>query len=82
MRKFYLVSAILVAVLILIIAFAQFGATCVWYLIGTNTPPVLVLLQVAGLGAIMGGLLVLWWKQPKPGSESEDDEEGEGEVTE
>jgi hypothetical protein len=82
MRKFYLVSAVIVAILILVISAAQFGATCVWYLIGTNTPPFLVLLQVALLGAVMGGLLILWWKQPKPGSENEEDEGGEDESAE
>ncbi|MBU0706419.1 hypothetical protein KJ657_01990 [Patescibacteria group bacterium] len=82
MKKLYLVSTIIVAVLILVLAFAQFGSTCVWYLIGTNTHPVMVLLWVAGLGAIMGGLLVLWWKTPKEGgagSEGGDNEE-EGSV--
>ncbi|MDH5597437.1 MAG: hypothetical protein OEY44_04985 [Candidatus Peregrinibacteria bacterium] len=74
MRKFYLVSAVIVAVLILVISFAQLGSTCVWYLFDTNTAPVLVLLQTAGLGAIMGGLLVLFWKLPKEGSEAEDEE--------
>lgn len=82
MRKFYLVGAIIVAVLVLVIAAAQFGATCVWYMIPTNSNPVLVLIQVAGLGAVMGGLLILWWKEPKPGSESEDDEDDEGGATE
>lgn len=77
MRKFYLVSAVIVTILVLIISAAQFGATCVWYLIPTNAHPVFVLIQVAGLGAVVGGLLVLWWKQPKPGAENEDDNEGE-----
>ncbi len=75
MKKFYLVSAIIVAVLILVLSFAQFGATCVWYLIDGNTHPVLVLLQVAGLGAIMGGLFVFWWKESSANSVSDGDEE-------
>jgi protein-S-isoprenylcysteine O-methyltransferase Ste14 len=70
---FYLISAILVAVLVLIISFAQVGATCTWYLISSTTPAFLVLLQVAGLGAVMGGLLVLFWKAPNPKTESEDE---------
>lgn len=78
MKKLYLIGAILVAVMILVFAFAQFGSTCVWYVIKGNTKPVLVLLWVAGLGAVMGGLLVLWWNQPKTGSGSADDENGEG----
>ncbi|MBU0577553.1 hypothetical protein KJ742_01750 [Patescibacteria group bacterium] len=77
MRLFYLIAAIVVAVLILIVSFAQVGATCVWYLIGPNSPAFLVLLQTAGLGAIMGGLLILFWKTPKPTDEIE---EGDVEV--
>lgn len=80
MRKFYLVSAIIVVILILIIAAAQFGATCVWYFIPTNANPVFVLLQVAGLGAVTGGFLVLWWKQPKEGGGNIDDEDEGGET--
>ncbi len=74
MRMFYLVSAIIVAVITLIIAFAQFGATCTWYLINSTTPAFLVLLQVTGLGAVMGGLLVLFWKAPKKQDENAEDE--------
>lgn len=76
MRTFYLVSAIVVTVFVLILSFAQVGATCTWYLFSAQASPFLVLLQMAGLGAIIGGLLVFWWKTPKPGSESaESDEE-------
>lgn len=64
MRQFYLVSAIVVGVLILIIAFAQLGASCTWYLFASSAPVFLVLLQVAALGAVTGGLLVLFWKTP------------------
>lgn len=77
MRHFYLISAIVVSVLILIISFAQVGATCTWYLINATSPAFLVLLQVAGLGAVMGGLLMLWWKTPKP---TEDDDTDDVEV--
>ena len=82
MRKLYLIGAITVGILILIISAAQFGATCQWYLLKGTTHPVLVLLWTAGLGAIMGGLLVLWWKLPKPGSESEDSDDEDEEETE
>ena len=81
MRKFYLVSAVIVTILVLIISAAQFGATCVWYLIPTNSNPVFVLIQVAGLGAVIGGLLMLWWKMPKEGAGSEDDEDGDDEAS-
>lgn len=77
MRMFYLVSAIIVSVLILILSFAQVGATCVWYLIGSQSPPFLVLLQVALLGAVVGGLLILWWKQPKSGNEGGENADAE-----
>lgn len=75
MRKFYLASAGVVFLLILIISFAQVGATCTWYLISSTTPAFLVLLQTAGLGAIMGGLMMLWWKMPKEGAEAGDDDD-------
>lgn len=71
MRQFYLVSSIVVGVLILIMAFAQLGASCTWYLFPSNAPAFLILLQTAALGAVVGGLLVLWWKSNK-------DEEGSG----
>ena len=77
MRKFYFFSAIIVAVLILVLSFAQVGASCTWYLIKSQTPAFMVLLQTALLGAVMGGLLILWWKSPKPGTPNEDIENGE-----
>jgi len=65
LRLFYLVAAIIITVLILVIAAAQFASTCTWSLIGATTSPVLVLLQMSGLGAITGGLLVFFWKTPE-----------------
>lgn len=62
----------MVGVLILIIAFAQLGATCQLLLVPSD-PVLLVFLQVAGLGAVFGGLAVLYWKMPP--SEAEDEEE-------
>lgn len=80
MKKFYFFSAIIVTILILILAFAQVGASCSWYLISSQSKAFMVLLWVAVLGAVDGGLIVLWWKQPKPGTEGgENDVEGEGE---
>lgn len=75
MRKFYLISAILVFLIILIISFAQVGATCTWYLINSNSAAFLVLLQTAGLGAVMGGLMILFWKFPKEGAGTDDDDD-------
>lgn len=73
MRKLYLIGAAIVFLLILIISFAQVGATCTWYLINSTTPAFLVLLQVAGLGAVLGGLLMLLWKLPRENMENGDD---------
>lgn len=72
MRKFYLVSAIIVGVLILVMSFAQIGATCSLYLFSSDSPVVLTFLQTAGVGAILGGLLVLYWKMPPPEEPEED----------
>ncbi|MBN2096477.1 hypothetical protein JW752_03720 [Candidatus Peregrinibacteria bacterium] len=72
MRTLYLLGAIIVFLMILVLTLPQFGATCVWYLINANSSPPLVLFQAAGLGAIMGGLLVLFWKTPRSGSDEED----------
>jgi len=77
MRILYLVGAILSATLILIFVLPQFGATCTWYLIKSNTNPVFVLLQMSMLGAVMGGLLVAFWKAPKKSEFDEDVEESE-----
>lgn len=75
MRKFYLVSAIVVGILILIVSFAQVGASCSLYLFSNSTSVFLVFLQVAGLGAIFGGLLILFWKMPLPNNDEDDTEE-------
>jgi len=72
MRIFFLISAIIVGIIILISSFAQLGATCTWYLFNATTPAFIVLLQMSTLGAIMGGLLVLFWKTQPP---NEDDDE-------
>ncbi|MBN2087628.1 hypothetical protein JW758_04740 [Candidatus Peregrinibacteria bacterium] len=74
MRTLYLVSSIVIGVLILILASAQFGATCTWYLIGPTTPAFLVIMWAAGLGAAMGGCLIMFWKSPV---KSEDDDDVE-----
>jgi len=76
MRLLYLVSAILLSVMVLVVAFAQVGATCTWYLIAASSSPVAVLIQMTLIGMIIGGLLVLLWKTPKPS----DDEVGEKDI--
>ena len=76
MKLFYLVSAIIITVLVLVISFAQFGAVCAWYLFSSTAPVWGVLLQMAFLGSIVGGLLVLFWKTE---SKADDEEGGENE---
>lgn len=77
MRLLYLVGAIIVFLLILILALPQIGASCTWYLINATSNATFVIFQAAGLGTIMGGLLVLFWKMPKENEMDDDDEEGE-----
>ncbi|PIZ72139.1 hypothetical protein COY07_03615 [Candidatus Peregrinibacteria bacterium CG_4_10_14_0_2_um_filter_43_11] len=73
MKLFYLVSAVIITVFILILSFAQVGATCTWYLFKSSSPAFLILLELSALGAVVGGLLVLFWKTPAK-TEGEDDE--------
>ncbi|MCK5607790.1 hypothetical protein KAR91_38260 [Candidatus Pacearchaeota archaeon] len=75
MKKIYLIGAIIVFLLILVLAMPQIGSTCVWYLINPNSNPTLVLFQTAGLGAIMGGFLVLFWKAGKEEASDDDDDD-------
>jgi hypothetical protein len=77
MKKLYLIGAVVVFLLILILSLPQIGATCIWYPpVGTTALAAFVLLQAAGLGIILGGLLVLYWKFPKEEQEDEDVEIG------
>jgi uncharacterized integral membrane protein len=78
MKLLYLIGAIIVFLLILVLSLPQIGSTCVWYLINPNSNPAFVLFQAAGLGAIMGGFLVLFWKTPKKAEEDEDEGEESG----
>ena len=80
MKKLYLIGSIIVFLLIIILSLPQIGSICDWELISMNTNPTFVLFQAAGLGAVLGGLLVLYWKTPKKPSEGGMGEgEGEGE---
>ena len=72
MRKFYFYSAIVVGVFILVLAFAELGSSCSFTLL-SSTSVTLTLLQIAGLGAIFGGLAVFFWKMP-PSEDEESDE--------
>ena len=75
MRLFYLVSACIVFLMILIMSLPQIGASCSWYdPVGATTLPAFVLFQAAALGTIMGGFLVLFWKAPRPGKEEDTEE--------
>lgn len=75
MRKLYLLGIVIVFLLILTLSLPQIGSTCVWYLINPNSNPTFVLFQIAGLGAVMGGLLVLYWKLGKEEAAKEDEED-------
>ena len=78
MRTLYLVGAIIVFLMILVLALPQMGATCTFYFpLNSTNSCTFALIQAAGLGVIMGGVLILFWETPKPSSE-DDDEEGEG----
>lgn len=79
MRKIYLIGAIIVFLMILILALPQIGSTCVWYLIDANSNPTFVLFQVAGLGAVLGGSLVLFWKAGKKKGDDDDDDDDDEE---
>lgn len=76
MKLFYLIGAIIVFLLILILAMPQIGASCSWYLINGSSNPTFVLFQSAALGAVMGGLLILYWKAPKPADSEDEDSVG------
>jgi hypothetical protein len=68
MKKLYIIGSAVIFLFILILSLPQIGASCTWYApLGNNTPATLVLFQAAGLGTILGGLLVLLWKSRKEG---------------
>jgi hypothetical protein len=78
MKKLYLVGMGVILLIILILALPQIAATCSWYApLGASTSATLVLFQATGLGAIFGGLSVLYWKSLK---EPPVDEDGGPEV--
>lgn len=72
MRLFYLVATCVVGLIVIILAFAQFGAVCSWYLINTTSPPFLVILITAILGGIMGCFFMLFLLAPKGNLEDEE----------
>jgi hypothetical protein len=75
MKKLYPIGLGVVFLFLLILALPQIAATCSWYTpLGSSTSPTLVLFQAAGLGAILGGLGVLYWKSLKEPM----DDEGSG----
>lgn len=74
MRKLYLIGIIIIFLLLLILVLPQVGAICTWYPpLTTGSLPIFPLFQAASLGAIIGGLFVLFWKTPKEG-EGDDEE--------
>ena len=59
----YLIGMGIIFLFILILALPQIAATCSWYPpFSTSTSPAMALFQAAGLGAIFGGLSVMYWK--------------------
>jgi len=77
MKKLYLVGIGVVFLFILIMALPQVAATCSWYKpFSTSTNPTVALFQAAGLGAILGGLCVLYWKASKEAAEWDKEEAG------
>lgn len=80
MKKLYLIGSVIVFLLILILSLPQVGAVCTWYSpISSSTLPMIPLFQAAGLGAVLGGFLVLYWKARKADTEEDDDDNGDGE---
>jgi hypothetical protein len=78
MNKLYLIGSAVVFLIILILVLPQIAATCVWYApVGNTTLPAFVLMQAAGLGVILGGLLVLLWKSRKEGETGSGDNDSE-----
>ncbi|MBI5421741.1 hypothetical protein HZA44_01255 [Candidatus Peregrinibacteria bacterium] len=63
MKKMYLAGMAIIFLLILILSLPQLAATCSWISpLDTSAGAAFVLMQAAGLGAIFGGLAVLYWK--------------------
>ena len=72
MKKLYLAGIVVVMLFILILSLPQIAATCSWYApLSSSTSATLVLFQAAGLGAILGGLSMLYWKSLKEPVEDE-----------
>lgn len=80
MKKLYIIGSAVVFLFILILCLPQIGASCTWYPpLGNTTLPTMALFQAAGLGMILGGLLVLLWRTRKDGEANGEDETGESE---
>lgn len=78
MKKILIAAAALVFVLILIISLPQLGGSCVFYGTLSKTQScTFALMQTAGLGGVLGGVLVLIWKVTKD-KQAEKEAEDEG----
>lgn len=76
MRKLYLIGVIIIFLFILILSLPQIAATCVWYPpVGGTTNASFVLFQASGLGIVLGGLIVLFWKTPSEDDMEDDDDD-------
>ncbi len=78
MKKLYLIGSVIVFLLILVLVLPQFGAVgCTWVLVKTTTNPALLLMQATGLGIVLGGMLILFWKEMGKKDDMDDEEGGE-----
>ena len=78
MKKLLIAAAALVFVLILIIALPQLGGSCVFYGTLSKTQScTFALMQTAGLGGVLGGVLVMIWKVTKDKQAEKEKEEEE-----
>ncbi len=71
MRLFYLVATIIVALILLILSVAQFGASCSLNLLSAS--PVVILLVISLLGAAMGAFFILFLVAPNTSGDSPED---------
>lgn len=82
MKKYYLIGASVVFLVILLLSLPAIGGSCQFYGPLEKSACAPALLQTAGLGAVMGGLLVMLWKTPKEKVDDEEDDDNNNEIGE
>ncbi len=82
MKKLYIIGASIVFIFILILALPEIGSSCQFYgpLKRSGCTP--ALFQISGLGAVLGGLLILLWKAPPEKKDTDDEDDGEDSLNE